>query len=109
MRAACRANRLLAGEFTCTIGGQWVCRVVLAPRSRARAVKYVIGGEMDDRYIAQGRPLGDSAGSLRIDPKGHLGFVLGAVDRCEGGRADDQVRTDAIERCSELAGLREIE
>src|SRR5262245_12644950 len=98
MRASCRANRLLAREFTCSIGGQRLCRVIFAPRSRARAVEYVIGGEMDDRYIAEGRPLSDGAGGLRIDPKRHLFLVFGTVDRREGSRIEDQVRTDAIER-----------
>ena len=98
MWAARGANRLLAGELTRAIVGQRVCRVVFAPGPRARAIEYVISGEMDDRNIASGRPLSYGAGGLCIDPKRHLRFVFGAVDRREGSRVDDQVRTDAIER-----------
>ena len=87
-----RRRVYLHRRWTTGLPGRLRAKVACPP------VEYVIGGEMDHRYIVEGRPLSYGAGGLRIDPKRHLRFVFSAIDRREGSRVDDQVRTDAIER-----------
>ncbi len=97
-------QRTLAGEFARAIDRERRRRIRLAPWHRAGTVEQIVGREVNHRNIVPCGPGCDRGGRLRIDPERELALVFGEIDRGVGGRIDDQIRRQPLERRGDGAG-----
>ena len=55
------------------------------------SVEDIIGRDMDDRYAGRRRDASDDPRPFCIDRRGHRRFALRFIDRCIGGRIEDEM------------------
>jgi len=76
---------------------------------RMRAVKHIIGGDVDHKGSARRGPLRDGGGAADVQALRAGGIALAHVGAALGGGVDDDVRREPVEKAGNGIGLRQVQ